>query len=141
MIKLTDLVLTEAKLSAGLVEPLSVAGCSCSVSEFKHKLFMRNIQTWHLLSGTVHLNTWQKSLWLFQLNKMYFVARGNIVWKFLKIRQLFFHSHWCPLLVRYNIVLFILVAQFGLCAKYNTNNILLVNTVYTVYYEIESIIR
>ncbi len=34
----------------------------------------------------------------------------------------------------------ILVAQFGLCAKYNINNILLVNTVYTVYYEIESFI-
>ncbi len=57
-----DLILTEAKLSAGLVEPLSVAGCSCSVSEFKHKLFMRNIQTRHLLSGTVHLNKWQQSL-------------------------------------------------------------------------------
>lgn len=55
-----DLVLTEAELSAGLVEPLSVTGCSFSVTEFKHKLLTRDIQTQDILSGTVHLNIRQK---------------------------------------------------------------------------------
>lgn len=54
------IILTEAELSAGLVEPLSVTGRSFSVTEFQHKLLVRDIQTRDILSGTVHLKIWQK---------------------------------------------------------------------------------